>query len=647
MASSWLDALRLTEEDRARGETAIVSALVAALAVAATALVVYGAYFGLVTALVLRSLFFSLVASGGLLLLGLRAGHPAGRAALYALAPLALIPGLYIQANYLDIVMRGGMAQPQDIWIFAGRLAALVVLIVRGVGWALLVLVAVAIAYAMLGNLIPGEYGHRGYSVRRLASMLMLSTEGIFGLPMGVAVQYIFLFALLGGLLMKIGTGEVFVDIARGLTGRMRGGPGLTAALSSTMLGTINGSAVANVVTTGTFTIPLMKRAGYSPTLAGAIEAAASSAGQILPPVMGAAAFLMAEIIQVPYATIALAALIPGLLYVLALMVAVWLEAGRLGLDRDPEAGFALLRDTLVRRGYLLLPLAALVGFLAAGYTPTRAAVLCMIVALALSPWRRETRVGLLDLVVVCRDTLIATLPIVVAVAAAGVVIGVLNLTGLGLMLSSFIVDLSAGNLPVLLVLTAIVSFVLGMGLPTSAAYLLLAVLVAPALTRMGMEPVVAHMFIFYYGLVSAITPPVALAAYAAASISGGEPNRTAFESIRLGFVKLLVPFLFATMPGLLWVGSGPEIAVSTVLAAVGIVGLTVSFAGWLHGTMPGAERLALALGSVLVLWPDAVLSTDPVTLAARAGGLVLVTVLLSRRLLRGDARTLPAKALK
>jgi TRAP transporter 4TM/12TM fusion protein len=647
VASAWLDALRLTEEDRARGETATVSALVAALAVAATALVVYGAYFGLVTALVLRSLFFSLVASGGLLLLGLRAGHPAGRAALYALAPLALVPGLYIQANYLDIVMRGGMAQPQDIWIFAGLLAALVVLIVRGVGWALLVLVAVALAYAMLGNLIPGEYGHRGYTFRRLASMLMLSTEGIFGLPMGVAVQYIFLFALLGGLLMKIGTGEVFVDIARGLTGRMRGGPGLTAALSSTMLGTINGSAVANVVTTGTFTIPLMKRAGYSPTLAGAIEAAASSAGQILPPVMGAAAFLMAEIIQVPYATIALAALIPGLLYVLALMVAVWLEAGRLGLDRDPDAGFQLLRDTLVRRGYLLLPLAALVGFLVAGYTPTRAAVLCMIVALALSPWRKETRVGLLDLVVVCRDTLIATLPIVVAVAAAGVVIGVLNLTGLGLMLSSFIVELSAGNLPTLLALTAIVSFVLGMGLPTSAAYLLLAVLVAPALTRMGMEPVVAHMFIFYYGLVSAITPPVALAAYAAASISGGEPNRTAFESIRLGFVKLLVPFLFATMPGLLWVGSGPEVALSTALAAVGIVGLTVAFAGWLQGPMAGAERLALALGAGLVLWPDTVLSTDPVTLAARIGGLILVTVLLSRRLLRGDARTFPAKAVK
>jgi TRAP transporter 4TM/12TM fusion protein len=425
----------------------------------------------------------------------------------------------------------------------------------------------------------------------------------------------------------------VFVDIARGLTGRMRGGPGLTATLSSTLLGTINGSAVANVVTTGTFTIPLMKRAGYSPKLAAAIEAAASSAGQILPPVMGAAAFLMAEIIQVPYATIALAAVIPGLLYVLALTLAVWLEAGRLGLARDPEAGFALLRETLLRRGYLLLPLAALVGLLALGETPTRAAVLCLLAALALSPWRADTRVGPLGLAAVCRDTLVATLPVVAAVAAAGAVIGVLNLTGLGLMLSSAIVTASGSSLWLLLVLTALVSFVLGMGLPTSAAYLLLAVLVAPAMTRMGLPPLVAHMFIFYYGLVSAITPPVALAAYAAASIAGADANATAVESVRLGFVKLLVPFLFATMPGLLMLGSGAEIATSAGLAAIGVLGLTVAFGGWLLVPLGTAERCGLAAAALMVLWPAPVLSTAPVDLAVRAAGLALTLALLARRL--------------
>src|SRR5690606_36388407 len=427
-------------------------------------------------------------------------------------------------------------------------------------------------------------------------STLMLSTEGVYGLPMGVAVEYIFLFTLLGTFLMKIGAGEVFVDIARGLTGRMQGGPGLSAALSSALLGTINGSAVANVVTTGTFTIPLMKRVGYSATLAGAIEAAASSAGQILPPVMGAAAFLMAEIIGVPYWQIAVAAVVPGLLYVLALMISVRLEAGRLNLARDASAGRELLLETLVKRGYLLLPLLGLIGFLIAGYTPTRAAVLCILVGLAISPWRRDTRVVAIDLMVVCRDTLTSTLPIVAAVAAAGAVIGVLNLSGLGLMLSGLIVETGGGSVWMILILTALTSFVLGMGLPTSAAYLLLAVLVAPALTQLGQPAIVAHVFIFYYGLVSAITPPVALAAYAAAGISGGDANKTALEAVRLGFVKLLVPFLFVTMPGLLAIGSQLQIALSALLAAIAVIGLTIAFAGWLMRPLTVAERLGWTL---------------------------------------------------
>lgn len=628
------DALRIDRSiQRSTKEAAIVSLLFAALAVAVTALVIYGAYFGLITALILRSLFYALVAAGGLLFVGLNARAGWVRLLCYGLAPVALVPGFHLWQSYIDIVMRGAMATPPDLWIFVGLMAVVFVLVRMTLGWALVALMVAALAYAWFGYLIPGQYGHGGYDLRRLASTLMLSTEGVYGLPMGVAVEYIFLFALLGTFLMKIGTGEVFVDIARGLTGRMQGGPGLSAALSSAMLGTINGSAVANVVTTGTFTIPLMKRVGYSPTLAGAIEAAASSAGQILPPVMGAAAFLMAEIIGVPYAQIALAALVPGLLYVLALMVAVRLEAGRLDLQPDRDAGLALLRETLARRGYLLLPLVALIAFLIIGYTPTRAAVMALVFGLLVSPWRKETRIGVVGLAVVCRDTLVSTMPIVAAVAAAGVVIGVLNLSGLGLMLSGLIVDLGGQNIWAILVLTALASFVLGMGLPTSAAYLLLAVLVAPALTRLGVEPIVAHMFIFYYGLVSAITPPVALAAYAAASISGGDANKTAFESVRLGFVKLFVPFLFVTMPGLLTIGTGLEIALSAMLATVGVVGLTVAFAAWLGRDLAVGERLAMAAASLLVLWPTAVTATDPVTLLARLLGLAALAFLAWRAL--------------
>ena len=628
-----MDGFRLPHADGVPPrEAALVSALIAALAAATTLLVVYGAYFGSITAIVLRSLFFSAVVPAGLLTVALRRRWRWNRVLLYALALAAAVPGPYLWQTHHLLISRGGMSSAPDRWIFLGALLATLVLTRARLGWSLTLLVLAALAYAWFGYLIPGRYGHGGYDLARLTSTLLLSTEGLFGLPMGVAVTYIFLFALLGTLLMAIGTGEVFVDLARGATGRVQGGPGLSAALSSALLGTINGSAVANVVTTGTFTIPLMKRVGYSPTLAGAIEAAASSAGQILPPIMGAAAFLMAEIIGVPYGQIALAALIPALLYVLALMIAVRLEAGRLGLGRDDAGGLRGMGRTLATRGYLLLPLVGLIGFLVAGYTPTRAAVMCLGLALLVMLPRAETRLGPRALLLVMRDTLVAVIPIVAAVAAAGVVIGVLNLSGLGLMMSGLILDLGGDALWLVLILTALASFLLGMGLPTSAAYLLLAVLIAPALVRMGLPAISAHMFIFYYGLVSAITPPVALAAYAAASISGAPANATAVEAVRLGFVKLFVPFLFVTMPGLLMIGTGPEIALSAALAAFGVSALTAAFAGWLGRPMAWAERLGLIAAGLLVLWPAPVTDLG-LPVAARALGLALGLILAWRAL--------------
>lgn len=636
-----LTMLRLPWNVAGEKEATIVSLLYSLLAVCITGLVIYGAYYGGVTALLLRSMFFSAVAAAGLAGVALQMPSRTARMACYLLAIVAAVPGPYLWHFYLDIVMRGSIATQMDQVVFLALLVASMVLVRLTLGRALLILSLVALAYAYFGYLVPGKYGHGGYDISRLTSTLFLSTEGFFSIPMGVAVEYIFLFALLGTLLMKMGTGEVFVDIARGITGRVQGGPGLSAALSSALLGTINGSAVANVVTTGTFTIPLMKRVGYTPKLAGAIEAAASSAGQILPPIMGAAAFLMAEMIGVPYQQIALAALVPGLLYVLALMVAVRLEAGKLGLERETTGGWKYLQQTLLQRGYLLLPLVGLIVLLANGRTPTQAAVYCLLFAVLISPWRKETRIGPVALVLVCRDTLIATLPIVAAVAAAGVVIGVLNLTGMGLMLSSLIVEVGGSSIWVILLLTALASFVLGMGLPTSAAYLLLAVLIAPALTRLGLPPIVAHMFIFYFGLVSAITPPVALAAYAAASIAGSDANATAVESIRLGFVKLLVPFAFVTMPGLLMIGTGVEITISIILTTIATAGISIAFAGWLVRPLTGLERLAFLAGSLLVMWPTPVASTDALTLGARILGLAILVV-ATFRIVSGASHPVP-----
>ncbi|REG83714.1 TRAP transporter permease [Marinomonas pollencensis] len=583
MWKNTLQSLLIPSLTAGKREKNLVSLLFSLIAISIAGLVLYGAYYGGITALLLRSSFFSLVASAAMLLYGLRYQHAIQRSVFYLLAVIALIPGPYLWEHYIDIIMRGAMSIGMDLWIFIALITVIFIFVRMAVGWALITLMTLAFLYAYFGYLIPGKYGHSGYDLSRLTSTLMLSTEGVYGVPMGVAVEYIFLFGLFGAILTKIGTGEVFVDIARGLTGRVQGGPGLSAALSSALLGSLNGSAVANVVTTGTFTIPLMKRVGYSAKLAGAIEAAASSAGQIMPPVMGAAAFLMAEMIGIPYAEVALAALVPALLYILALMISVRLEAGRLGLERDPEAGWRLLLATLKTKFYLLLPLVILIALMVSGKSPTQAAVMGIITGLLVCPWKKTTRLNLIDLIAACKETLLSTLPIVAAVAAAGVIIGILNLTGMGLMLSGLIIELGDGNLWAVLLLTALASFVLGMGLPTSAAYLLLAVLVAPAMTQLGMATLSAHMFIFYFGLVSAITPPVALAAYAAATISGAKPNETAIESMRLGFVKLLVPFLFVTMPGILLIGSTSSIIAAITFATLATAAMSIGFSGWLY----------------------------------------------------------------
>lgn len=566
-----------------------------------------------------------------------------GRGVFYLLTLLALIPGPYLWYYYIDIVMRGAMSVEQDRLIFIALIVVVFVFVRIAVGRALLILMTLAFLYAYFGYLIPGKYGHGGYDLSRLTSTLMLSTEGVYGVPMGVAVEYIFLFGLFGAILTKIGTGEVFVDLARGLTGRVQGGPGLSAALSSALLGSLNGSAVANVVTTGTFTIPLMKRVGYSAKLAGAIEAAASSAGQIMPPVMGAAAFLMAEMIGIPYAEVAMAALVPALLYILALMISVRLEAGRLNLERDTEAGLQLLLRTLKTKSYLLLPLVVLIGIMISGKSPTQAAVMGILAGLLVCPWKKATRINVVDLIAACKETLSSTLPIVAAVAAAGVIIGILNLTGMGLMLSGLIIELGDGNLWAVLLLTALASFVLGMGLPTSAAYLLLAVLVAPAMTQLGMETLSAHMFIFYFGLVSAITPPVALAAYAAATISGAEPNETAVESMRLGFVKLLVPFLFVTMPGILLIGTTASVIAAISFAALATASMSIGFSGWLRENLSWVTRLLYVVAAVLIAWPAAATDTSLFVVSARVLGVIVFAVLLVKASIGAKADTFKA----
>ncbi|WP_321332723.1 TRAP transporter fused permease subunit [Breoghania sp.] len=605
-------------------EKTVVALVVAVLGLAVTGMLLYTSYFGGLTALLLRSMFFSMMAAAGLLVIASNTRLPLVRAVLYLLAIAAMLPGPYLYENYHQIIRRGAIANDMDKALFVATIVIVLVLARAYIGRTMVAISVLALAYAYLGYLIPGEYGHSGYSTGRLASNLFLRTEGVFGIPMGVAAQYIFLFSFLGVLLMKSGLGQTFVDLAHALTGRVQGGPALTAVVSSTLFSSINGSAVAGVVTTGTFTIPLMKRAGYRPKTAGAIEAAASSAGQIMPPVMGAAAFLMAEMTGIPYVTIAMAALIPALLYVLALLVAVRLEAGKFNMARAQDEDVPSVLHVLTSRGYMLAPLVVLVGFLIYGYTPMKSVVFAIATALIIMPMTKATRISPMDLLLTTTETVRNTLSVVAAVATAGVLIGVLTLTGLALQISSLILDVGGDSMFLVLIFTMFASFVLGLGLPTSAAYLLLAILVAPALEGFGLPLIAGHMFIFYYGLISAITPPVALAAYAGASIAGAGANETAFESIRLGFVKLIIPFVFIYSPGLLLIGSPASVILQTTAAVIGVTALATAFTGWLMVPLNIFYRAMLIAGAVLLLWPTSMPDTDPRSLAIRLAGLAL-----------------------
>ena len=629
----------LPEEGLYTLERVLVGLAITLTAVAGAALVIHSAYFSSLTALLLRSMFFSLLAGTGMLLLGVKRKQFAVRVVFYGLAVIALIPGPYLYQNYISIIRMGAIAKPVDVYLFVAAVMVALILARYYLGWTMVLLAGIALGYAVFGYLVPGEYGHAGYGLDRLTSNLFLRTEGLFSMPMGVAAEYILLFSLLGGLLLRSGLGKVFVDLAHALTGSVQGGPGLTAVVSSTMFSSINGSAVAGVVTTGTFTIPLMKRTGYRPKVAAAIEAAASSAGQIMPPVMGAAAFLMAEMTQIPYATIAAAAAIPALMYVFALLVSVRLEAGKFNLERANPEDIPSLWTVLSTQGYMLLPLIALVGFLVYGFTPAKAAVLCIAATLFLSPWKKETRISLLDILEVCVITVRNVMPIIAAVAIAGILIGVLTLTGLALQISSMILSWGGDSMLAVLLLTMAASFILGMGMPTSAAYLLLAILVAPALEKFGLPILAAHMFIFYYGLLSAITPPVAVAAYAGASIAGSEPNETAVEAIRLGFVSVVAPFMFVYAPELLLIGTPVECVIAVIGAFGAVFALGTSFTGWIGRNLAMFERLILIVAAFAMIGPIGAHQTDLLSIGAKAVGFILLSFIIWKAVYQNDTR--------
>jgi TRAP transporter 4TM/12TM fusion protein len=477
----------------------------------------------------------------------------------------------------------------------------------RATGLTLVIVSLAFIAYALFGGVLPGRLAAQPVDWNQLVPYLALDTNGVLGSPLAVATTIIVLFILFGAVLNAAGGSRFFADLSLLAIGRMRGGPAKVSVVGSALMGTITGSAVANVATVGVVTIPLIKRAGYPPARAAAIEAVGSTGGQILPPVMGAAAFLMAEFLAIPYSTVAISAAIPGILYYLALFIQVDLDAGKRGVGGVASA--EIPKGRVVLGGiHFAIPFAALlVAMIVFNFTPQFAALIAVAATIpsAVAFGYAGRRPSWRDLLGCIRGAGVSSLEIILVCVAAGIVIGVLAITGMSFNLSYVLVQVGQGNVLLLLVLTAIVSLVLGMGLPTVSVYVLLAALVAPALVQSGIDPIAAHLFVMYFGMMSMITPPVAIAAFAAATIARADPMKTGWEACKLAWSAFIVPFLFVFSPTLVMVGDPFEIAFDFATAVLGVWLVSVGIVGFFLRPLAVPRRLAFGAAGVLALIPS------------------------------------------
>jgi TRAP transporter 4TM/12TM fusion protein len=612
--------------------------VVVALAVSAAAFQLYAAGISPFTALVQRPVHLAFMAALGFLGVGVRRAKDAREPAAWnrwlsvAMAVLTVAVSLYLVSQNRLLVARSGTPTTLDLVSGIILVVAVLELARRTTGWGLVTVSLLALGYALAGPYLPGFLAHRGYGVTRIVEQLYLSTEGVWGVPLGVSADFVYLFILFGALLDAAGGGALFIGLADRVAGRTRGGPAKTAAVASALMGSLSGSAVANVVTTGAFTIPLMRRAGFRPAFAGAIEAAASTGGQLMPPIMGAGAFILATWTSIPYGRVALAAVIPAVLYYVALLMAIHFRAGRMDLQPTASARY----DPVLPRIHLLLPLVVIVAFLAMGRSPMRAAFWGVVTAAGITLLRSETRLDAARIGDALLTAARGAVQVAAACAAAGIVVGVASLTGIGLRMSELIITLSGGQLLPALLLTAVGSIILGMGLPTTAAYVVLAALGAPALVELGVPLLAAHLFIFYFGAISNVTPPVSLAAYAAAGIADSPPMRTAVSAMVLASAGFLVPFLFVYAPELLLEGSVPAILYTSATAAMGLTLLAAASMGFLHRTLAGWERAVLIVAALALGAPE--ILTD-------GFGILAGAVILVRRRSHNDLADSPAAA--
>ena len=545
------------------------------------------------------------------------------------LAVLGMAGGAYIVINYWDLIYRAGSPLPMDIAMGAVTLVLVFEATRRTMGWPLVLVGLVFLAYAMFGQYLPSGVSHRGYSIERIVEHMYLTSEGIYGVAIYVTATYVFIFVLLGAFLGVTGGAQSFIDLSFSVTGKYRGGPAKAAVVASGLMGMISGSSFANVAGTGTFTIPLMKSVGYKPEFAGGVEAAASSGGQIMPPIMGAAAFIMAEMTGVPYGKLIMHAALPAILYYLAVFVMVDLEAAKLGLAGIAKDKLPKFFATLKNGAFLLLAPFSIIYLLIIGYSPIKASFLAVMIVLVVSMFKKKTRINWPRLVEALDKGARGALSIIAACAVAGVIVGTVTLTGLGLKFADLIITLAAGHLIPALILTMFAAIFMSMGMPTTALYIILGTMVAPALTKMGVPVVAAHLFIFYYGCFAAVTPPVALSSYLAAAIAKADPIKTALTGLKLTSTAFLMPFIFAVSPALLLLDTSVMQTLGVLVSAiVGVMALSWSLQGFLNRRLGIVTRILLFGAALVLIKPG--LMTDVI------GAVIILAIFLYQMLSAG-----------
>lgn len=579
---------------------------------------------------------FGLVLSASFVLIPAKKGKNKDHIPWYDLifSIIMIVGGLYIAINYQSIMVDVGITMLHRVVL--GILAVLLTIEAarRIVGLPFVVIIVVFLVYALFASHCPGEFQTKSISVQDLATYLYLDPQGLLGIPMEVAATTVLVFLLFGQTISSVGVSRLFNDLAFALMGKYRGGPAKVAVFASSLFGMVSGNAVANVATIGVFTIPLMKKAGYKPYFAGAVEAVSGTGGQIMPPIMGAAAFIMATYIGVPYATVALSAMIPAILYYLAIFIQIDLRAAKENLSGLPKEELPTVKRVLRENWPFVIPFCVLVYTLFIMWMEAEpAGLLSALVTIILGfILKKRTKMEFKKILSILRDTGQGILEIGVASAGAGIIIGILSITGLAFTFSSVLVSLAKGNLFLLLLLSAICASILGMGMTVTAAYLLTAVLAAPALVALGISPLLAHFFVFYYGVLSFLTPPVCLAAYAAASLAGANMIQTAFQAMRLGVAAYIVPFIFAYKPALLLIGSPMNIVEGCITALIGISFIAIGFEGFLFRSLQMWKRGVFIMGGLILMVPG--LAFDAIGLA-----LILPIFLMELRVKIGKGR--------